>query len=857
LNSPLGSSSAPQGSGALAPPVGAASGDSAESLLKRVQRDLPSILAVAAQFGLIVWIVHRFQLENTDLARVLKISLAGFVVHHFLPARFRLAFFALLSVGASIVILGALPGLALVGVGLALIGVCHLPLPFWSRAVLVALAGAALALVRANSQKFPDLTMIWAILGSMFAFRIMVYMYDLKHRAAPFSPARAIAYFFMIPNVCFPLFPIVDYKSFCTTYYNDQPTRIYQVGVLWMFRGVVQLILYRAVYQYGGLDITEVADMTGALRFIVSTYLLYLKVSGQFHLIVGLLHLFGFNLSETHHLYYLASSFTDFWRRINIYWKDFIMKLFFYPAFFPLRRLGTLPAMALATLAAFFATWALHSWQTFWVLGEFLFTWQDISFWTILALLVLANALQEAVGGRQRTLTKPRLDMRMRLKLGMKAAATFVTICLLWTLWSCQSAGELQALGESLLRVSAGGIVAAVAIPAAICALAMYHAGSHRENFEGSAAVRASQAPFAFWRSALMVGGSAAALLALPVIGPKLAPSAANVLANLSTDNLNARDANTQRRGYYEELEAARGANNSWRTNASPPGWNNFRRVIYRERGDFLDKDIVPGVSTVIAGAEGTTNSLGMRDREYSRKKPPKTFRALLFGASHELGTGVKDDETFENLVEDRLNREAPKSRYERFEIMNMAVGSASVLQRSVRLDQQGFALQPDAVVLVVFGPEKRFVVEHLAKVVINGYDLPYPFVALALEKAGVKGSMPELLIQQRLFPHAAGLVEEAFRNIARQCAERKTRLIVVYRPAAKDTGNVEAAAHAEVVELAQRAGLDLIDLSGVFDDVSDRETLVLAKWDDHTNALGHKMLADRLYEELVKRIGH
>ncbi len=63
-------------------------------------------------------------------------------------------------------------------------------------------------------------------------------------------------------------------------------------------------------------------------------------MSGQFHIIVGMLHLFGFNLPETHHSYFLASSFTDFWRRINIYWKDFMMKIFFYPAYFALSKRG-------------------------------------------------------------------------------------------------------------------------------------------------------------------------------------------------------------------------------------------------------------------------------------------------------------------------------------------------------------------------------------------------------------------------------------------------------------------------------------------------------------------------------------
>ena len=41
----------------------------------------------------------------------------------------------------------------------------------------------------------------------------------------------------------------------------------------------------------------------------------------------------------------LASSFTDFWRRINIYWKDFMLKVFYYPAVFRLKKLGATNAI--------------------------------------------------------------------------------------------------------------------------------------------------------------------------------------------------------------------------------------------------------------------------------------------------------------------------------------------------------------------------------------------------------------------------------------------------------------------------------------------------------------------------------
>ena len=49
----------------------------------------------------------------------------------------------------------------------------------------------------------------------MFALRLIVYLYDLKHRGAPFSFWRSVAYFFMLPNACFLLFPVVDYQTLC------------------------------------------------------------------------------------------------------------------------------------------------------------------------------------------------------------------------------------------------------------------------------------------------------------------------------------------------------------------------------------------------------------------------------------------------------------------------------------------------------------------------------------------------------------------------------------------------------------------------------------------------------------------
>jgi hypothetical protein len=43
-----------------------------------------------------------------------------------------------------------------------------------------------------------------------------------------------------------------------------------------------------------------------------------------------------------------------------------------------------------------------------------------------------------------------------------------------------------------------------------------------------------------------------------------------------------------------------------------------------------------------------------------------------------------------------------------------------------------------------------------------------------------------------------------------------------------------------------------VLDLYGALASVEDRSKLWIAPWDDHTNALGHRLLAEKLVERLV-----
>jgi len=318
---------------------------------------------------------------------------------------------------------------------------------------------------------------------------------------------------------------------------------------------------------------------------------------------------------------------------------------------------------------------------------------------------------------------------------------------------------------------------------------------------------------------------------------------------------LNARDLALQRRGYYEELDVGRMDNLQRAENGMPEDWTKGSNVFYRQRSDFLLTDINPSVSTFLGGAVISSNSLGMRDREYDTTKPPNTYRIVLLGASHDQGSGVKVDETYENVVEDRLNRELPDSHYSRYEILNMSVGMSGLFQRLLRLEEQGFQFKPDAVILSVAAADKQFLFRHLSRTLGLGIEPP-PDYRQILERvtrsAGIHGKMPEVMIERRLQPYGDELYEWAFQRFAQQCKQRGIHPLFVYRPAPLDSEGSEQAERTKITGLARAAGLEVIDLSPAFDSVANRNTLVIAKWDHHTTALGHRLLADKLYEKLM-----
>jgi D-alanyl-lipoteichoic acid acyltransferase DltB (MBOAT superfamily) len=812
------------------------------------RRALP-LAVVAAQVGLLALAIHRFNIESRAFTNVFLIALGGFVVHALLPLRHRLPFFVFLSIASILAVMGPANGAWLIAAGLGLIGLCHLPGPAALRIAALLAAGGALAFLRSSETPLPWSAAIWPILGSMFMFRLIVYMYDLRHEKERPGAVRTLAYFFMLPNVCFPLFPVVDFKTFRRTHFDGDAARIYQVGAHWMLRGIVQLLVYRLIYTNLTLDPSQVQSGFDLARFLVTNFLLYLRVSGLFHLVVGMLHLFGFNLPETNQKYALSSSFTDFWRRINIYWKDFMMKIFYYPLFFRLRRRGATFALVASTIAVFVVTWALHSYQWFWIRGAFPVTPQDVFFWGILCALVVANSLYEDRFGRKRTLGKKSLSARDLAVRGLFTVGTFAAVCVLWSLWTCDSLGEWARLWTSLARAE---VFSGVFVAGALLAVA---GGPPRLGKRLGGAATAAAKPYSFVRHAALTTAGIVLLLAASAypVYSRLGPTASSLLESLRSQELSRRDAAALERGYYENLLEVRSVNSQlWEVFMKRPQWPLLHETpAARQTGDFFGTRLNASTALEYHGAAFHTNRWEMRDRDYDLEKPAGVYRIALLGSSHVMGSGVADEQTFENRLEDSLDARAAAAG-RGCEILNFAIAGYKPTTQVAVLEESVWRFSPDAVMYVAHAHEREEVIRRVAEMVRNGVDLRYPELREAVRKAGIDAKTPEAVAARALEPLGGEILAWVYGRIAGDARARGARSVWVYIP--RVTLEPEAGG-ADLFRTAQAAGFSTVDLTDVYGG-HDAATLRVAEWDHHPNAEGHRLLAARLLRAIDESDG-
>jgi hypothetical protein len=809
-------------------------------------------------------VIYKYNIEeHLGFSSFMPIILGAFTIHSLLPKSYRLAFFFFASLYGIVYVFGGLHGGLLICVAFVMIGACHLPISLILRKIIVILLGLGLAYSQYQivSTGFlatiPFSSKLISLLGVMFMFRVIIYLYELKYQKQGSSIWQILSYFFMLPNICFPIFPIIDFKTFKATYYNQPDTEIYSKGIESIIIGIIQLLCYRALY-YLVPQINNVQGLSMLVYYIGVSYLLLIRLNGMLNLAVGILRLFGFNLPDIFNYMFLAHGFDDYWRRINIYWKDFMVKIFYYPIYFKFRKKSVLLALSIGTIFTFFFNWLLHSYQWFWILGKFSIRGTEILFWSILALLVLLSVIQQNLNKGK--ISKVEIDQNtwsFSLIKSFKILSTFCVVALVYSIYTSTTISDwlnLISRSQATTLKEIGEVISAISIIGLTGALLLKLTAEDKFLW--------IEDIFTKRRNIRLIQFSLLLILLVTTtsfVKNSLNKYQSSLLSMYISHKPNKTDSQLQSKGYYEEILLSDNFSSPlWqRESQKPATWKNLSSTgVVIKTG--LYQGLKPYVDINFKNARLTTNQYGLRDKEYSLKRHENTVRIAIIGGSLEMGTGVENEEIFENLVEEKLNNDFG-SDAQQFEIINFAISGLSSIRNTEKLHRDVLKFEPQYVIVNIHNEE----IFHFQKTLrlikniqedsiqIENLRMISPWFIefehfLQKESIAYNPDQPD----EVKISHGKKIMEWTFRHMKHTCDSNNCEFILAIVPGIQR----KSENYPIIDDIIKSTATKTFDLRNAYQGYSPDE-LSITSWDNHPNPLGHKLIAKQYYIELVRHL--
>jgi hypothetical protein len=348
-------------------------------------------------------------------------------------------------------------------------------------------------------------------------------------------------------------------------------------------------------------------------------------------------------------------------------------------------------------------------------------------------------------------------------------------------------------------------------------------------------------------------------ILLCGIVPDRLAGQGASSLRDSFKSNLfNRADLERIERGYYEELldhghrlddlgdvPALRVRRRSGSTWSIPVEQSPLMVRVDDLREVVLKKND----ATTRFGLEWRTNAQGMRDREYSLKKPPRTFRVALVGDSIGAGWGVNAEDRFESILEEAWDSRARAAGDRAVEIINCAVPGHAPGQRWYHFGLVGWSMEPDLVIYESTAADVGWDERRLRFLLARGLGWDCPIYRRALETSGVQPFQSPDQYKRALQPRHWEILSGVYRSMTADCRARGVPIFWVLVPRVGRQGDAES--KPALIETARSAGFSrLIDLTNAFDGL-DPARLAVDRDDFHPNTIGHARLAQRLDDAL------
>jgi len=785
------------------------------------------------QLLVIAWFIHHFNIEVPfNLPLLFPLVASASVVRLFIPSAYRQWFFVLVTTSALLIVISWLQTLVFLILALSMIAICNLPIALkWRQLALIAFA-TFLAFCRLGyaPQWFASSTL--TILVSMFMFRMLLFLYELKYQKDTAPIDTQISYFLMLPNVIFPLFPVVDYKTFQNGYLTKFDFERYQRGLYLIAKGVLFMFLYRLIYSFLLPERTTV-DSPGQLAVFISTsYLLTIRLAGIFHFSVGILHLFGYQLPDIFRNHFFASSFSDLWRRLNIYWKDFIIKLFFNPLYFQLRAYGVKKAIFISTVLAFLITMFLHQYQTFWLTGVLKVQTKDLVFWGFFGINV-------ALGSLYKTTNHNTQSLQGWFTLILKITVTFFLVSILWSIWASENLTQwlsLMAIASTISSAEALLVAAQLCLLIAIVSYCCF-------LLQGTT----------FFNNQTLFKNLPVVLLALFIISfnqltldklwfNKLTP---NHIQSIYHFTLNDLDIEQQQSGYYEEILSSSVfvAPVEVQTDVMQLAKRLDNSLIVKRSNGIFDRSFVANTQTSLKGISYEINRWGMRDKHYEKIAAPNTVRMAIVGGSIEMGWQIPKQKTFESLLEEQFNQQTNDERL--YEILNFSVYGHGITHHEHKINSSIVGFKPNYV--LIFHHYRSW---HIAKSSIKRLSSSGHLVSVLGDAyTALEQSNNNL---ESLNPLQVPIISGSYNSLYETAIENGMIPVLVIMPQLFPWHNQQDQEQKmnDVIFNANEKGFQIIDIRDAFDDY-DVQSLHISKQDKHLNELANAIIAKKLFKKL------
>ncbi len=249
-----------------------------------------------------------------------------------------------------------------------------------------------------------------------------------------------------------------------------------------------------------------------------------------------------------------------------------------------------------------------------------------------------------------------------------------------------------------------------------------------------------------------------------------------------------------------------------------------------------------PGASAYLMDVDVEINSDGFRDREYPVARGDQ-HRIIVLGDSLTFAWGVEQDDSFEALLEESLNRVRPT------EVINFGTGNYNTEQQVNLFLEKGLKYRPDQVVVFYFINDAELTPVRSNWGFLNHSRLVTLFwsrIHAALTNLRASKSYQEFYSELYRDDQPGWInTRQAFLEIRDVCRENGIDLKVVLLPELHNLVDYPLAEqHAKVQLFLQQAGIRSLDLVAFFADERNPHSLWVALDDAHPNARAHRLIA-------------